>query len=185
MELGLLLIRLVIGLTLASHGVQKLFGLLGGGGISGTSGYMEKIGFHPGRRHALAAGAAELFGGLLFALGLFTPLAAGMIVGVMIVAVLAGHTGKGFFVTKGGWEYCFVLGGVAVGIAFTSPGHWSLDHLIGFSGGGVLWGIFALVLGTAGAAGQLATRRPQLDVRDTDVRRTVAAAPSQVSAPAR
>jgi putative oxidoreductase len=168
MELGLLLIRLVIGVTLAGHGVQKLFGWLGGGGLTGTAGYMEVIGFRPGRMHALAAGGVELLAGLLFALGLFTPLAAGMTVGVMIVAALAGHPGKGFFVTKGGWEYCFVLAGVALGVAFTSPGHWSLDHLIGFSGGGWYWGFVALGLGVVGAGAQMATRRLEVDLREDE-----------------
>jgi putative oxidoreductase len=168
MELGLLLIRLVIGVTLAGHGVQKLFGWLGGGGLTGTAGYMEVIGFRPGRMHALAAGGVELLAGLLFALGLFTPVAAAMILGVMIVAAMAGHPGKGFFVTKGGWEYCFVLAGVAIGVAFTGPGPWSLDHLVGFSGGGWYWGFVALGLGVVGAGAQMATRRLEVDLREDE-----------------
>jgi putative oxidoreductase len=167
LDLGLLLLRLLIGGTMAAHGSQKLFGMFGGGGLTGTGGYLETIGFRPGRRQALMAGGTEVFGGLLLVLGLITPLAAGILIGVMIVAAVAGHGGKGFFITKGGWEYCFVLAGGALVAAFTGPGEWSVDHLIGFVGGGTLWGLFALVLGVAGALGQLATRRTEVDLRET------------------
>lgn len=167
LDLGLLLLRLLIGLTMAAHGGQKLFGMFGGGGLTGTGGYLENIGFRPGRRHALMAGGTEVFGGLLLAAGCITPLAAGTIIGVMIVAAVAGHGGKGFFITKGGWEYCFILAAGALVAACTGPGNWSVDHAIGFVGGGVLWALFALVLGVAGALGQLAMRRTEVDLRET------------------
>jgi putative oxidoreductase len=169
MELGLLLLRLLIGLTMAAHGCQKLFGAFGGGGLQGTGGFMEMLGFRPGRRHALMAGGTELVSGLALAAGLMTPLAAAAMVGVMAVAAIAGHGGKGFFITKGGWEYCLILGGAAVCLAFTGPGDWSVDHLLGFAGGGLLWGLFAVIAGFAGAAGQLAMRRTEVDLRETAV----------------
>ncbi len=159
MNTGLLLLRLLIGLTLVGHGSQKLFGAFGGGGISQTGAWLESIGFRPARRQALAAGGSELAGGVLLAIGLFTPLAAAMTIGVMAVAAIAGHGAKGFFVTRGGWEYCLVLAGAATALAFTGPGAFSFDRLLGMSGGGNLWGLFALALGVAGAAAQLATRQ--------------------------
>src|SRR5436190_1651174 len=64
MALGLLILRLVVGPTMAAHGAQKLFGWFGGYGLAGTGGFLEKLGFVPGRRHALFAGLAELMGGL-------------------------------------------------------------------------------------------------------------------------
>jgi putative oxidoreductase len=167
MELGLLLLRLLIGLTMAAHGSQKLFGAFGGGGLAGTGGFMEHLGFRPGRRHALMAGSTELLSGLALAAGLMTPLAAAVMVGVLAVAAIAAHGGKGFFITKGGWEYCFILGGAAACLAFTGPGDWSVDHLIGFAGGGILWGLFSIVAGFAGAAGQLAMRHTEVDLRET------------------
>lgn len=166
LDSGLLLLRLLVGLTLAAHGAQKLFGMFGGGGLKGTGGWLESIGFRPGRRQALLAGGTELGGGLLLVVGLITPLAAAMVIGVMAVAGIAGHGGKGFFITRGGWEYCLVLAGMAAVLAFTGPGSWSLDRAVGFAGGGVLWGLFALALGAAGAAGQLATRRTEVDLRE-------------------
>src|SRR5258705_1563308 len=87
MALGLLILRLVVGLTMAAHGAQKLFGWFGGYGLTGTGGFLEKLGFFPGRRNALFAGLAEVAGGLLLALGLATPLAATLIISVMFVAV--------------------------------------------------------------------------------------------------
>lgn len=166
LDLGLLLLRLLVGLTLAAHGAQKVFGMFGGGGLEGTGRWLESIGFRPGRRAALLAGGSEIAGGLLLTIGLLTPLAAAMVIGVMAVAGVAGHGGKGFFLTRGGWEYCLVLAGIAGVLAFTGPGGWSLDRAIGFSGGGVLWGLFATTLGVAGAAGQMATRRTEVDLRE-------------------
>jgi putative oxidoreductase len=73
MEVGLFLIHAVIGGFVAAHGSQKLFGILGGFGIEGTGRYVEGVGLRPGKLFALAAGSAELVGGLAFAAGLFTP----------------------------------------------------------------------------------------------------------------
>src|SRR6266568_83059 len=79
MDLGLLILRFVVGLTLAAHGAQKLFGWFGGYGLDGTGQFMETLGFHPGRRHAALAGLTEAGGGVLLALGLLTPLGAVLI----------------------------------------------------------------------------------------------------------
>lgn len=158
MELGLLLLRSVIGLTLAAHGAQKLFGWFGGYGLDGTGGFMESLGFRPGRRHAFMAGAVETGGGLLLALGLLTPFAAAAVVAVMLVAAITVHVKAGFFVTGGGYEYNLVLAAAALAIAFTGPGALSLDAALGVSLSGALWGAGALVAGLAGGAMQLAGR---------------------------
>src|SRR5438105_15825797 len=105
MEIALLVLRLVVGLAFAAHGAQKLFGIFGGHGLSGTAGFFEAIGLRPGRLHAWAAGNAEFFGGLLIALGLLTPLAAAALIAVMTAAVLSVHVRNGFFVTNNGFEY--------------------------------------------------------------------------------
>src|SRR4029450_10623996 len=65
MDIGLLLLRLVVGLTVAAHGGQKLFGWFGGYGLAGTGGWLESIGFRPGKLQAAVAGGAEFVGGLL------------------------------------------------------------------------------------------------------------------------
>ena len=160
MELGLLLLRVTVGATLAAHGAQQLFGWFGGGGVEATGKAFESLGFVPGRRHARMAGLVETGGGLLLALGLVTPLAAAIVLSVMVVAALSVHVRQGFFITSGGFEYNLVLGVAGLALAFTGPGAYALDPLLGWPLGGAAWGAAALVVGVAGAAGQLAQRRP-------------------------
>ena len=160
MSIGLIFIRLVVGLTLGAHGAQKLFGWFGGYGLQATGAGMEKMGFVPGWRSALFAGLAEAGGGLLLALGLATPLAAAIGFAVMVVAGASAHLKNGFFLSKGGYEYTLILASVALGLAFTGPGSLSLDSALGLALGGPTWGLAALAVGLAGAGLQLGLRRP-------------------------
>jgi len=160
MDIGLLLLRLTVGLTLAAHGGQKLFGWFGGPGLDAIGAILSRLGFQPGRRHALLAGLVETGGGLLLALGFLTPLAAALVFSVMLVAAVSAHIKQGFFVTSGGYEYTLVLGVAGLTAAFTGPGALSLDALLGYSIGGTLWGVAALFVGLIGGAIQLAQRRP-------------------------
>src|SRR3989442_11960826 len=109
MDIGLLLLRLTLGLTLAAHGTQKLFGWFGGPGLDATGQFFEMIGFIPGRRHAVRAGLAETGGGLLLELGLLTPVGAALLFSVMLVAAVTVHIKKGFFAQNGGYEHKPVL----------------------------------------------------------------------------
>src|SRR5436190_9716867 len=147
MDTGVFLLRIVIGLFFAGHGAQKLFGWFGGHGLAGTGGFFEGLGYRPGKLFAAAAGLSEFFGGALLALGLFTPLAAAAIIGVMFNAVAAVHAKNGPWVTDGGWEYPAVLATAAAAIAFTGPGAASLDHALGFDLDGIVWGTAASVRG--------------------------------------
>ena len=157
MGIGLALLRLATGLILATHGAQKLFGWFGGPGLDGTGQFFETIGFLPGRRHALMAGLAETGGGLLLALGLFTPIGAALICSVMVVAVTV-HMKNGFFAENGGYEYAIVLGIAALSVAFTGPGSLSLDAMFGNHLSGTFWGIAALFVGVLGGAFSLIQR---------------------------
>jgi putative oxidoreductase len=159
MSLGLLILRLVVGLTMAAHGAQKLFGWFGGYGLQGTGGFLEKLGFFPGRRNALFAGLAEFTGGLLLALGLATPLAATLIVSVMFVAVATVHLKNGYFNSNQGYEYNLTLAVVALGIAIMGAGPISLDAALGIHDAGPVWGLGALLAGVIGGAVQLAGRK--------------------------
>lgn len=150
MELGLLLLRLAVGLTLAAHGTQKLFGWFGGPGLSATGQFFTVLGFPPGRRHALMAASSESVGGVLLAVGFATPAAVAVVVSVMLVAVVTVHISKGFFAQNGGYEYAFVLAVAALTLAFTGPGSLSIDALVGLERSGALWGIAALVAGLVG-----------------------------------
>jgi putative oxidoreductase len=158
MEFGLLFIRVVIGLSLAAHGAQKLFGLFGGYGIAGTGQFFESIGFRPGRVMATTAGLGETLGGLAFALGLLTPFGSAVIIATMLVAIWGVHIEKGFFSQNGGYELPLVIGASALGIAFTGPGPISLDAVLGLRFAGSEWGLVALGLGVAGALPPLVTR---------------------------
>jgi putative oxidoreductase len=159
MEIGLLVLRVVLGLTLAAHGVQKLFGWFGGPGIAGLGSWLETIGFVPGRRQAVMAGLSEAGGGLLLALGLLTPLAAAVALAVMAVAGISVHWKAGFFATQGGYEYTLVIGLAALSLAFTGPGALSLDSLLGLELAGARWGLAALAAGAIGGALPLLMRR--------------------------
>src|SRR3989442_9673523 len=104
MSIGILILRLVVGLTLAAHGAQKLFGWFGGYGLTGTGGFLEQLGFVPGRRHALFAGLAETGAGLLLTLGLLTPVAAAGPLSLLGGAGGGGPLEKRFFSPQRGLQ---------------------------------------------------------------------------------
>src|SRR5438094_6010335 len=130
MDTGIFIIRLFFGLAVAAHGAQKLFGWFGGHGIKATGAMFESIGFRPGAVFAAAAGLTEMGGGLLLALGLFTPFGAAGVISTMLVAMISVHLKNGFFAMGNGIELPFLYGVAALGIAFTGPGSLSLDGLL-------------------------------------------------------
>ena len=160
MHLGLLIARLVFGLLMAAHGAQKAFGWFGGYGLSGTAGFMETLGFRPGRLFAAAAAWSELIGGLLVALGLFGPAGPALFVSVMIVAAVTVHW-HGIFAAKNGVEVPLLYATAAVALALTGPGRFSLDALLGLQWLSTpLIATLVLLAGAAGGVGNLALRRP-------------------------
>ncbi len=159
MHLGLLILRLVVGLLFVGHGAQKLFGIWGGHGLRGTAGFFEGIGLKPGHIHATAAGVLEFGGGALLALGLITPIASAMLIAVMTAAVVTVHYTKGLWSTQGGYEYNLVLAAAAFALAAVGPGNWSLDHAFSISWHGILWAIGALVVGVIGGTGAVVSGR--------------------------
>lgn len=132
-DFGLFIVRVTVGLVFAAHGAQKLFGWWGGPGMDGWTGVMEGMGVRPARLWANLSAMNELAGGLLLALGLLTPLAAAVLVSQSAVIIARMHWAKGFWNTKGGYEYPLVLGAAALGLAFSGPGGWSLDELVPLS----------------------------------------------------
>lgn len=132
-DAGLLLLRVVVGLLFAGHGAQKLFGWFGGYGLDGTSGWLASIGFKPARTWGLLAGLSEFGGGLLLALGLFTPLGALALIGAMLIAIFKVHVKNGVWVTQGGYEYNLVLLVVSAVVGFAGPGRYALDSLLGLA----------------------------------------------------
>jgi len=132
-DLGLLILRTLVGLLFVGHGAQKLFGLFGGHGLRGTGGWLESLGLRPGRFWAALAGGAEFFGGLLLALGLVTPLAGAAIAAPMLVAIGTVHRGHGLWATNGGYEYPLVLLTLALVLGLVGPGRYALDSILGIA----------------------------------------------------
>ncbi|MEO3786540.1 DoxX family protein [Actinocorallia sp. B10E7] len=155
MDFGLLVLRLFFGLAIASHGAQKLFGWFGGFGIKGTGMYFDQLGYQPGEVFAVVAGLSEFVGGLLLALGLFTPLGAAMVMGVMINAVIVDWE-KGFYMST---EKPMLFAFAAAALAFTGPGRYSLDHGRKWEPSGIGWGFSAIALAAIAALITLVIRQ--------------------------
>jgi putative oxidoreductase len=145
MSYGLLLLRVVVGGTMFSHGAQKLFGWFGGHGLRGTAGFFGSLGWRPPLLMAFLAGLGEA-SGLTFAFGFLTPLAALAIAVVMLNAIIAVHWKNGFFNGNGGLEFPLVLATVAIAVAATGPGRFSIDRALHWDDNlsGVWWGVGVL-----------------------------------------
>jgi len=132
-DLGILIIRVLFGAAMAAHGSQKLFGWFGGHGLKGVGGVFEQVGFRPGVPFAALAGLSEAGGGILLALGFFTPFGSAAVLAAMLVAIFSVHVRNGFFAMSNGFELPFLYAVAAVALAFTGAGAFSLDSLFGLS----------------------------------------------------
>ncbi|MFE6164342.1 DoxX family protein [Streptomyces sp. NPDC056486] len=150
-DIGLLLLRCAVGLTMAVHGSQKLFGWFNGAGLDGTAGFFASDGYSAPKAMATIAGLTETFCGLGLAIGLLTPLAGAGILGIMLNAI-AMKWGNGFF-NPSGIEYDLVLLVAAVSLALAGPGRFAVDHLLPIPRAHRLsHGVVALALGAVSAA---------------------------------
>lgn len=157
---GLLIARIVIGLMMAAHGTQKLFGWFGGYGISATGDFFGKLGFQPGRAFATIASLAEITSGLLVALGFLGPIGPALMISVMIVAALTVHLPNGLFATTNGIEVPLLYATASLAFALIGYGEYSLDSSLGIAD---LWSptitVIALIVGIVGGLGNVALRR--------------------------
>jgi putative oxidoreductase len=160
-DAGLLVLRLAVGLSLAAHGTQKLFGWFGGYGIEGFGAFLSSVGYPAGTTLALVTGLSEALGGLCLALGLFTPLAAAAIIGTMVNAIGVGWTGftaKTFF-GPDGIELPLIFLLVSAALALTGPGAYSVDRrLPGLRGHRLVYGMAAVLLGVVAGVVMLLSR---------------------------
>ena len=132
-DLGLLALRLTLGAVFLGHGAQKAFGAFGGPGFAGATGFIGSLGFRPARVWTGLAVGGELVAGVLFLLGLLTPLAGLLVLATMAVAIAKVHAPKGFFVQNGGYEYNLVLVVTALVVVALGPGRFSLDYVLGLA----------------------------------------------------
>ena len=124
--------RIVVGLLIAGHGLQKLAGWFGGPGLQGTAGFLGNLRIRAASRWAIALALAETIGGALMALGLLQPLGQLVVATVLVVAIALVHWSKGLWATNGGFEHPLVLATVALASA-AAPIGWSLDGALGIA----------------------------------------------------
>ncbi len=153
LNLGLILLRVVVGPVFAFHGFAKIFR---GGRLAGTAGWFDSMGMRPGHLHARFAAFGELATGICLLLGFLTSVAGLGLVALMSVAVWTVHRGSGLLVTKNGWEYNLVLAAIGVALSVIGPGEWSLDDALGIDLNGTTGLLISLVGGVAAAAALLA-----------------------------
>ncbi|MCW2900155.1 MAG: hypothetical protein JWO67_2420 [Streptosporangiaceae bacterium] len=150
-DIAALVLRLLVGLTMAAHGYNHVFG---GGGLAGTTRWFASMGLRPAKVHAMLSGAGELACGLGLVVGLLTPLCAAFVVGTMTVAGIAVHRKNGFFVFKDGFEYVLVLAVACVVLGLLGPGVASVDHLLGLDTA-LDGGVGVAIAGGAGVLGAI------------------------------
>ena len=124
----LLLLRITLGVMIAAHGMNKIFG---GGKIAGTAAWFDSIWMKPGVPNAWAAALTEIGAGLFLIVGFLVPLGCAGVVALMTVAILTVHRKNGFFIFNEGQgiEYCVVIALVAIALGGLGAGNWSLDHV--------------------------------------------------------
>jgi len=159
-DLGLLVLRVGVGLTFAAHGAQKAFGWWEGAGIDGWQAALDRMGFRPTAAWAAVSIGAELIGGLMLAMGFLTPLAGMFLIGQAVVIIIKAHLPRGFWSTKGGYEFPLALAAGTVAIVFAGPGALSVDGLLGLTFAD--WLRPALIgIGLVGGLAALASARPE------------------------
>ncbi len=129
-NIGLLLLRLVVGVLFIGHGSQKVFGWFGGKGMAGQTGMIQHLGLQPVWLWAWVSALGELLGGLGLALGFLTPLAATALIGSMLMAIIKVHWPNGMWNTKGGVEFPLTLATVSFVVGLTGPGLYALDSAL-------------------------------------------------------
>lgn len=157
-DLALTVVRVAVGLVLAGHGAQKVFGAFEGPGLERWHGAVASMGFAQPRVMGTLAAFVEFFGGLMLAVGFLTPIVAALLAIDMVVAIIKVHWSKGMWVTKGGYEYALVLFVVLVLLGLVRPSVYSVDAVLGFGGGALLFLVVLVVGGLVTAAAGMAAQ---------------------------
>jgi putative oxidoreductase len=126
MSAGLLVLRLVAGVTFLLHGLDKL------GDLSGTEEFFASLNIPAPGLMAPFVALTETAGGLLLIAGLATPLVGAALALDMLVALVTAHIDKGFFAADGGIELALLLGSASLALTLTGPGRVSADAALDF-----------------------------------------------------
>lgn len=157
-DLGLLILRVIIGGLFMGHGLGKLFGWFGEGGINGTAAYFKSVGYEPAKQLVVMDGIFEVVAGAMLLAGFLIPLAAAIIIGDMMNAAVV-KSAAGFWVADQGFEYEFVIMILLLTLTITGAGAYALDRnreWFGSRAGGVA---VAVVLGVIGGVAMLIVRK--------------------------
>lgn len=154
-DLGLLLMRLTLGVVFIAHGLQKAFGWWGGSGLDGLKDTIAEAGYqHAGVLTYITAGAL-IGAGVFLVLGLFTPLAGAVALGFLVNSLLVmfesqRKTGSVFIFGSDGAEYLLTLTALAAAVILAGPGRYGFDGGRGWARRPFIGSLLALVLGVGG-----------------------------------
>ena len=153
-DLGLLLLRVALGVVFIAHGLQKAFGWWGGSGLDGFKDTLAEAGYQNAGMLTYLAAGAQIASGVLLVLGLFTPMAASVALAFLVNSVLATFTAQresgGMFVFGSTVEYLLVLSAAAAAIILAGPGRYGFDGSRGWARRPFIGSFIALVIGIGG-----------------------------------
>jgi len=150
-DLGLLLLRVALGALLIAHGLQNAFGLWGGPGPAGLKESLTAAGYQNAGLLSYVTAGAQLASGVLLVLGLFTPVAAAVAMGLLLNGALAAIEADGWrLVLSSAGEQLSVLTAVAAAIVLAGPGRYGFDGSRGWARRPFIGSFLALVLGAVG-----------------------------------
>ncbi|MCF7802999.1 MAG: DoxX family protein [Candidatus Marinimicrobia bacterium] len=122
-DIGLLWLRVLMGLGIMTHGYRKIFS----GNMDGFANGVADLGFPLPELFAWLAALSEFAGGWMLVLGLGTRIAAIFLIGTMFVAAFLQHAGDSFGTREKSLMYLTMAGTVGI----IGPGKFSLDYLFG------------------------------------------------------
>ena len=151
-DLGLLLLRLVVGALLIAHGLQKAFGLWGGPGFDGFEKMLTDGGFQHADILTYVAAGGQLAAGVLLILGLFTPVAAAgalaySVTGILAEAMMAHEEARLASFLTDGHEYKVILVCAIAVIILAGPGRYGFDAGRGWARRPFVGSFVALLVG--------------------------------------
>jgi putative oxidoreductase len=157
-HLGLLILRVGLGVVLGAHGLQKLFGWWGGPGLSGFKNSLSDVGYQHADVLSYVSAGGEVVAAVLLILGLFTPVAAAGALAFLLNGLLASisvrpHSHTFAYFLPDGHEYQITLIVAAAAVILSGPGRYGLDAGRGWAYRPFIGSFVALIAGIAAGVG--------------------------------